>query len=125
ALGVLALDALGAAAFAQPGAKLLQLGGERAQPSGHLARLGGGAHQRALPNHSRMYSIAAEVGVPGPNRRPLPRSSSVAASPSGMIPPPVRSTWSAPASSSSAFARGKSVMCAPDSTDIATTSTSS
>ena len=36
-----------------------------------------------------MYSMRSEVGVPGPNSRPIPRFSSASMSSCGMIPPPV------------------------------------
>ena len=129
ALVVAADQVTGDALCAQPLAQLLQLRRELPEPTRGTAgrRAGRTVHEAFCDaaNHSLMYSIAVVVGVPGPKSLPIPRSSSARTSSSGMIPPPVRRIWSPPASRSSSCTRGKSVMCAPESTDIATTSTSS
>src|SRR5690606_26088630 len=129
-LAVLALDPVRTAALAQPLLECADFCGQRPQ-----ARTCGRLRLRAhdvLParcprsaKYARTKSIGALVGVPGPNSLPTPCASSAAMSSSGMMPPPITSTWSIPCCFSSSSTRGNSVMCAPERTDSATTSTSS
>src|ERR1041384_4112381 len=115
-LVVLAFDALGAPSLFEARADLLVLGAERLEAT-HAATCSAA--------HSWMYLMRSDVGVPGPNSLPVPCPSNAVMSSGGMMPPPVSSTSCRPAASSSFRTRGNNVMCAPESTDSPTTSTSS
>jgi hypothetical protein len=65
------------------------------------------------------------VFVPGPNSRPTPSAVSAAMSSLGMMPPPVSRRSPMPRARINSRISGNSVMWAPESTDSATTSTSS
>src|SRR2546425_3994521 len=113
---VLAFDALRAASLFEAGAELLIFLAERLEAT-HAATCSAA--------HSWIYLMRSDVGVPGPKSLPVPCDSRALMSSGGVMPPPVSSTSCRPAAAGSLRTRGNNVMCAPDSIDRPTTSTSS